>query len=56
LFVNDKQEVVSSLPEIEKGVLNQLHSFTWDNWKMPKTKERLKKSYEIMQETFKKFE
>lgn len=56
LFVNEKQEVVSSLPEIEKGVLNQLHSFTWDNWKMPKTKERLKKSYEIMQETFKKFE
>ncbi len=56
MLLNDKHEVVSSLPEIEQGVLNQLHSFTWENWSMPKTEERLKKSYEVMKETFKKYE
>lgn len=56
LFINDKGGIDSSLPAIENGVLNQLKSYTWENWDIPKTEERLKESFKIMKDTFGKFE
>lgn len=43
----ENQVVVEQLPSV---------SYTWDNWTMPVSQERLKQSYYILQETFKRYE
>lgn len=52
LFIDDKGDVIASLPKMEDGKLDELKVYSWDNWNVPKTKERLKESYYIMQEAF----
>lgn len=56
LFLNQENQVIASLPSIENGVLQNLKPFTWENWDMPISKERLKESYFILKETFEKYE
>ncbi|SOB92618.1 hypothetical protein SAMN05880501_101526 [Ureibacillus xyleni] len=55
LFVNDEGQVVDTLPSMQKGNLQPFKSFTWENWEQPISKERLKQSYEIIQNTFGKY-
>lgn len=52
VFLNEKGNVVDSLPTMQNGVLGKLKGYTWDSWDIPQSKERLKKSYYIMQKTF----
>lgn len=56
LFVDDEGEVVQSLPSSDNGKLGKFDTYSWDNWEQPATEERLKKSYDIMQETFSRYE
>ncbi len=57
LLVDEQGEVVHSLPKIENDqTLGPLESFTWDVWEKPLAEERLKESYYILQETFRRYE
>ncbi|HHW94500.1 MAG TPA: hypothetical protein GX736_01020 [Mogibacterium sp.] len=52
LYVDDNGTVLDSFPGIENNVLNPLKAYTWDEWDIPKSKERLKQSYYIIQDLF----
>ena len=52
LYVDDKETVLDSFPNIENGVLGPLSAYSWDNWDKPEYVERLKQSYYIIQDLF----
>ena len=56
LFVDEAGNVQDSLPKIENNLLPPLTSYKWDNWDVPRYKERLKQSYYILQKLFEEFE
>ncbi|MCG1010312.1 hypothetical protein J4760_09815 [Salinicoccus sp. ID82-1] len=51
-YVTDDRQLVDSLPAVEAGRLPALDMYTWEEWDMPESEERLKKSYDIIKETF----
>ncbi|GLC89755.1 hypothetical protein [Lysinibacillus piscis] len=52
VFVDKDGKVIDSLPETTNGMLAPLAPYTWDTWQMPKSTERLKQSYFILQKLF----
>lgn len=52
LFFNEQDELTDSVPNIENDVLSELKGYTWENWELPKSEERLKQSYYLLQELF----
>ncbi|MFC3419580.1 hypothetical protein ACFOLA_13080 [Salinicoccus hispanicus] len=50
--VMDGQHVVDSLPAVENNRIPALTTYTWEKWDLPESDERLKKSYDILKETF----
>nr|WP_106784098.1 hypothetical protein [Lysinibacillus timonensis] len=56
LLVDSKGSVVDSLPSVKKGVLNNLLPYTWENWNLPLSEERLKQSYYDLKELFSYYE
>ncbi|MDQ0063277.1 hypothetical protein [Paenibacillus harenae] len=52
VFVDDDNQVVDSLPKATGKVLPELEAYTWETWQLPKSKERLKQSYSILQKLF----
>ncbi|AYC28831.1 hypothetical protein [Paenisporosarcina cavernae] len=53
LMVTDSTtNTLQAIPAISRGKVTQLPTYTWDNWDIPASTERLKKSYYIMQKTF----
>lgn len=52
VFVDDDNKVVDSLPKATGKVLPELEAYTWETWQLPKSKERLKQSYSILQKLF----
>lgn len=46
-YLDDKDQVLYQAPS---------KTYTWDNWNVPLTAERLKASYSIIQETFSKYQ
>ncbi|MGI6349022.1 MAG: hypothetical protein ACOXZ0_03810 [Eubacteriales bacterium] len=53
LYVDDEGTILESFPSVENNVLSGLSAYSWDDWDMPKYKERLKQSYYIIQDLFK---
>lgn len=51
-FEAEKGEVMDALPASVNGKILPLQTYTWDNWDVPLTKERLKQSYDIVKELF----
>ncbi|MED4455281.1 hypothetical protein [Metabacillus fastidiosus] len=51
---NDKNSVEDSAPKAQDQRINNWLHYSWDNWDEPEYHERLKKSYEIMQQAFAK--
>ncbi|MBR2567924.1 MAG: hypothetical protein IKE34_01880, partial [Paenibacillus sp.] len=51
-FEAEKGEVMDALPASVNGKIPPLQTYTWDNWDVPLTKERLKQSYDIVKELF----
>lgn len=49
------QEVVDSLPAIIDNKLPRWNQYTWETWNVPESKERLKQSYFIVKDLFKKY-
>ncbi|MEC2078595.1 hypothetical protein P9F21_21710, partial [Metabacillus fastidiosus] len=54
IVVNDKNSVEDSAPKAQDQRMNNWLHYSWDNWDEPEYHERLKKSYEIMQQAFAK--
>ncbi|WP_342514386.1 hypothetical protein MKY34_06475 [Sporosarcina sp. FSL K6-1522] len=52
LYFNEQDELTDSLPAIESNVLNDLKGYTWEKWNLPKSEERLKQSYYMLQDLF----
>ncbi|WP_203248569.1 hypothetical protein [Sporosarcina beigongshangi] len=52
LYFNEQDELTDSVPAIESDVLNDLKGYTWENWDLPKSEERLKQSYYMLQKLF----
>ncbi|MGM9921196.1 MAG: hypothetical protein ACI33O_08105, partial [Bhargavaea sp.] len=52
LMVGEEGEVIDSLPEADQEEIGALQGYSWDDWELPESEERLKQSYEIMKETF----
>ncbi|MGI6071570.1 MAG: hypothetical protein ACOX75_00955 [Lachnospiraceae bacterium] len=52
LYIDNEGTVSDSFPSMENNVLNDLSAYSWDNWEVPKYKERLKQSYFIMKDFF----
>ncbi|MUT65691.1 hypothetical protein [Paenibacillus sp. NEAU-GSW1] len=52
VFVDDENQVVDSLPKATGKVLPELEAYTWETWQLPKSEERLKPSYSILQKLF----
>ncbi len=52
LYVDSRGNVADSFPNMKNNILNDLSPYSWDNWEVPKYKERLKQSYYIIQELF----
>lgn len=50
---NNSGEIIDSSVEINNGQLSKFDFYTWDTWKKPTYKERLKKSYYILQDYYK---
>lgn len=55
LLLDENNQVIDSFPEIKDSTLAPLQTYTWDNWQLPTSQERLKESYYVMQETFSKY-
>ena len=54
---NEDMNIADSLPKPEKDILKsqQTYFYTWENWELPITHERLKQSYYIMKEIYGKY-
>lgn len=55
-FDPEAPEKIDSFPRLNKGTLlnKEMYVYHWDEWNDPITEERLKDSYYILQDTFKK--
>ena len=52
LYVDDEGEVMDSFPSLENNQLKKMNSYTWENWDIPLSEERLKQSYDIVKRLF----
>ncbi|MDE1549291.1 family 2 glycosyl transferase [Jeotgalibaca caeni] len=52
LFLDDKEEVITSFPAQKNQKIPTLHPYTWEKWDIPPSEERLKDSYDLLKETF----
>ncbi|WP_424236816.1 hypothetical protein [Bhargavaea ginsengi] len=52
LMVGEDGGVVDSLPEADSGKIGPFKGYTWDNWNLPESEERLKQSYDIIKKAF----
>ena len=52
LYVDDEGEVMGSFPSLENNKLKKINSYTWENWDIPLSEERLKQSYDIVKQLF----
>ena len=52
LYFDEQDQLIDSFPNVENGVLNELKGYTWENWDLPESEERLKESYFILQDLF----
>lgn len=53
VLTSEDGEVLDSFPKVYNGEMEDLKSYTWDNWQVPMYEERLKKSYYYLQDAFK---
>ncbi|SER44094.1 hypothetical protein SAMN04487944_104131 [Gracilibacillus ureilyticus] len=51
---NEEGKIVDSLPSLKNNRLDPLNAYTWETWNEPQYEERLKQSYYIIKEAFKK--
>lgn len=51
-LVDEQGKTVQTLPQNETGKVPAMPLYTWENWDVPLSKERLKKSYYMMQDAF----
>lgn len=57
LYVSENGEVVESFPALEnEKELPEMKRYSWENWDLPQTKERLKTSYQIIKQLFSNYE
>lgn len=56
VLVDEQGEAIHTLPHSEAGIVPALELYTWENWDLPLSKERLKKSYYIVQDAFESIE
>jgi hypothetical protein len=56
--VSIKDGKVSTSVDTQEGIIrkDELHTYTWNEWTEPVVKERLKKSYPMIQELFSRYE
>lgn len=52
LQLDTSGNVIKSSMPMEGNHVPTLHSYSWDTWDLPQSKERLKKSYYILQKAF----
>lgn len=53
LYVSENGDVIDSFPALEnEKELPEMKRYTWENWELPQTKERLKTSYQIIKQLF----
>ncbi|RCW62867.1 hypothetical protein [Saliterribacillus persicus] len=52
LYENSSGEIIDSFPEVAQNALGKLKAYTWENWNLPESEERLKQSYEIIQDLY----
>ncbi|CEA00995.1 hypothetical protein BN1048_01194 [Jeotgalicoccus saudimassiliensis] len=55
VIMKNRDVTVDSFPQIFGGKLSEMKEFTWEKWDLPASKERVKKSYDILKETFSKY-
>lgn len=51
-LIVESDESQVTIPETKDGKMTTLPRYTWDTWQLPKSEERLKQSYYILQEVF----
>ncbi|WP_339164888.1 hypothetical protein [Siminovitchia sp. FSL W7-1587] len=52
LYVENGGNVIDSFPAVQEGRLLKMKGYSWENWDMPQYEERLKQSYDTIQELF----
>ena len=55
VIMKNGDETVDSFPGVSNNTLQSMNEFTWEKWDMPPSEERLKQSYNILQETFSEY-
>lgn len=56
LYIDEQQNLIDSVPMIANGTLAKMKSYSWKGWDKPLTEERLKQSYFILKDSYRKYE
>lgn len=56
VFLNEAGEVVETFPAMQQQTIPSFAPYTWETWNIPPSNERLKKSYDIVQQAFAEYE